>query len=104
MFLDFFSDYSVNEVDIVQMSKDLASMPKEDFLNTYTKKSIYWNTHDFRRHITWFTYDKIFLISKGIGFKDVIVSSKSKSISNEMRAKQFDTVNETMSFYVDIIK
>ncbi|MBI2047656.1 MAG: methyltransferase domain-containing protein [Parcubacteria group bacterium] len=93
--------YRMGTVDGVR--QNVNTLSKEAFFEKYRKEIIDFTDHDFSQHITWFNFDKVKRMAERAGFKDIRHSAPRQSISEEMRATEFDT-RENLSFFVDIVR
>ncbi len=84
-----------------RMQKDVHILLMDDFLEKYHTEPQTFANHDFSQHITWFTFGKIRRFAEEAGFTSVRRSLPHESISEEMRAPEFDT-HEDISLCVDI--
>ncbi|NQW41857.1 MAG: methyltransferase domain-containing protein [Bacteroidetes bacterium] len=103
-FLDFFTNIASSKIDKSLFVNDFRTLTQEDFLSKYIPKIIDLSTHDFSKHINWFNFDKIKMFGNQSGFKEIILSKRGESVSEEMRTPQFDHKPGNYCIYVDLIK
>ena len=82
--------------------KNVQKLSKEAFFEKYHKE-IYDSNDNVSGHITWFNHDKVKRMAEKAGFTDIRLSSPHQSVSEEMRAPEFDK-HEKFSLYVDIVR
>jgi len=101
-YFKFLSAYYMGKIDNHVVRKDAEVLPKEEFFEKYHKEVIDYSD-SVSGHITWFNYDKVERMARAAGFTDIHRSTLQKSISEEMRAPEFDT-GIAIAFYVDIVR
>ncbi|MBI2047653.1 MAG: hypothetical protein HYT27_00795 [Parcubacteria group bacterium] len=101
---------------IMQIRNDVERLSKEDFFKKYhdnpSKDVCVPYKNSGGEHLTWFTFNKIKKMLQNAGFSDIRRSSFLQSISEEMRAPEFDTrkgklkgdTRQKVSCYIDVVR
>jgi len=95
-----------------QIRDDVEKLSKEDFFEKYHYGEMINHWHNVSGRMTWFNFDKIKKMARNAGFIDIRRSSFLQSVSEEMRALEFDTrkgklkndTREKISLYVDMVR
>ena len=94
---------SIHQIGHDNIRRSYYELGRERFLSEH-EIAILPEGHDHRRHVTWFTFDRLKTLLAGLGFRKIGRSGYLQSRVPELRNEKYFDPNPHLSLYVEAIK